>query len=84
MEVLNDMQNGEGISIHWHGFFQKGTPYMDGVTQLTQCPINPYSTFIYDFMADQPGTHWWHGHTGLHRADGLFGALIVRQADGVI
>ena len=33
------------------------------------------------FKADNAGTHFWHAHTGLQRADGLFGALIVRQAN---
>ncbi|XP_054771059.2 uncharacterized protein LOC129278960 [Lytechinus pictus] len=26
------------------------------------------------------GTHWWHSHAGLHRADGIFGSVIVRQS----
>ena len=31
----------EGISIHWHGMHQKGTPWIDGVGQVTQCQITP-------------------------------------------
>ena len=84
VDVINRLENGEGISIHWHGLYQKNTPYMDGISMLTQCPILPHTTFRYNFTANNSGTHWWHGHTGFHRADGLFGALIVRQSDQVI
>ena len=31
------------------------------------------------FKAANRGTLYWHGHAGLHRADGLFGALIIRE-----
>ncbi|CAE1312423.1 unnamed protein product [Acanthosepion pharaonis] len=27
------------VTIHWHGLHQKGTPFMDGVPYVTQCPI---------------------------------------------
>ncbi|GFN83923.1 multicopper oxidase [Plakobranchus ocellatus] len=80
VEVYNDMQNSEGTSIHWHGILQQGTPFMDGVTLITQCPITSHSKFTYRFVARDPGTHYWHGHAGMQRADGLFGALVVRQA----
>ena len=83
VDVRNEMVNGEGISIHWHGQYQNFSPYMDGVGMVTQCPILPYTSFRYNFTASNPGTHWWHGHTGVHRSDGLFGALIVRQPDEV-
>lgn len=52
---------------------------MDGVPQVTQCPIPPHTTFRYKFTADSEGTHWWHSHAGIQRSDGAFGALIVRQ-----
>ena len=30
-------------------------------------------------MALDPGTHFWHAHTGLQRGEGVFGSLVVRQ-----
>lgn len=36
--------------------------------------------WITRFNASTPGTHFWHGHAGLQRADGLFGHLVVRQS----
>lgn len=66
-EVVVDVQNlllGESTSIHWHGHHQRHTPYMDGVPLITQCPIQPATTFRYHFKAEHPGTHFWHSHTG--------------------
>ncbi|EFX81872.1 hypothetical protein DAPPUDRAFT_49503, partial [Daphnia pulex] len=73
---------GESCTIHWHGIHQIGTPYMDGVPLVTQCPISPASSFRYNFIAENPGTHFYHSHSGIsfQRADGVFGSLIVRQS----
>ncbi|XP_069112423.1 uncharacterized protein [Argopecten irradians] len=79
VNVKNMMEGSEGTTIHWHGVLQQGTPHMDGVSMLTQCPIHAHSTFQYQFLAELPGTHYWHAHAGLQRADGLFGALVIRQ-----
>ena len=49
-------------TIHWHGMYQRGTPYMDGAEGITQCPLPPLSTQTYTFEASPAGTHFWHGH----------------------
>ncbi|XP_076235741.1 uncharacterized protein LOC143180095 [Calliopsis andreniformis] len=78
IDVLNHI-DGEAVTIHWHGLYQKGTQYYDGVPTLTQCPINSGNTFRYQFYASNSGTHFWHAHTALHKMDGIFGSLIVRK-----
>ncbi|XP_021918366.1 oxidoreductase OpS5-like [Zootermopsis nevadensis] len=78
VQVTNHFSS-EGVVIHWHGTHQRGTPYMDGTPYLTQCPILPYTSFVYDFIADTPGTHMWHAHIGFEEADGVFGTMIVRR-----
>ncbi|KAF5297473.1 hypothetical protein FQR65_LT10009 [Abscondita terminalis] len=83
-EIVVDVENhllGESTSIHWHGYHQRDTPYMDGVPYITQCPIPPGTTFRYQFTATQHGTHFWHSHTGFQRTDGAFGSLIVRTPE---
>jgi FtsP/CotA-like multicopper oxidase with cupredoxin domain len=35
VDVINAM-GGTAITNHWHGFYQKETPYMDGVPFVTQ------------------------------------------------
>lgn len=67
----------EGTSIHWHGIAQKGTSNMDGIPNLTQPPIPTGAAFIYDFVADAPGTYFYHPHSGLQIERGLSAALIV-------
>ncbi|CAH3112088.1 unnamed protein product [Pocillopora meandrina] len=69
----------EGISIHWHGMHQRGTPWMDGVGQLTQCQIGPSSSFSYEYTASPSGTFWYHSHSGAQRTDGIYGALVVQE-----
>lgn len=78
VQVTNHLKSEE-VTIHWHGITQNGTPYMDGVPFLTQCPISPGQTFVYKFVASHKGTYWYHSHVGAQRAKGLFGALIVRE-----
>ena len=78
VEVRNKLTS-EGITVHWHGIHQRGTPWMDGVASLSHIPIVPNGRFEYKFMASPAGTHWYHSHLGAQRTDGLFGGLIVRE-----
>ncbi|KAI5831415.1 multicopper oxidase/laccase, partial [Schizophyllum commune Tattone D] len=66
-------------SIHWHGFYQRGTNYADGVAYVTQCPLMPGEKFTYKFSTDdnQAGTYWYHSHFDLQYCDGLRGPLVV-------
>ena len=54
---------------------------MDGVGKITQCPILPGTSFRYIFKARPSGTFWYHSNMGSQRANGLFGALIVRKKE---
>ncbi|XP_015116134.1 laccase [Diachasma alloeum] len=69
---------GTGITIHWHGLYQKNYQYYDGVPFVTQCPISHGVTFRYRWRAHNVGTHFYHAHTGIHKSDGLHGAIIIR------
>nr|XP_039257018.1 laccase-5-like [Styela clava] len=62
-----------------HGLHMKDTPHMNGVPMLTQCAIPAKTSFTYEFTAYPPGTHFWHSHAGLQKADGLAGALIINR-----
>ncbi|XP_047510342.1 laccase-like [Pieris napi] len=78
VDVENDLMT-EGTTVHWHGQHQRGTNYMDGTPYITQCPILPETTFRYQFNATQAGTHFWHSHSGMQRADGAAGPFIIRK-----
>jgi Multicopper oxidase len=69
------------VSIHFHGIHQKGTPYSDGASSITQCALGPLQTQEYVFLAQPPGTHYWHEHASFHYADGITGPIIVRPKD---
>lgn len=64
-------------SIHWHGI--RIDNKMDGVSGLTQEPVQPGEEFIYDFNVPDAGTFWYHAHHNSYEqvARGLYGPLIV-------
>ena len=78
VDVVNDL-SVEISSIHWHGLLQNGTPWMDGVPGVSQCPILPGGSYYYIFNASLAGTFWYHSHTGNQRTKGVYGAFIIRE-----
>ncbi|XWW96247.1 hypothetical protein V2A60_004220 [Cordyceps javanica] len=84
--ITNDIVNDTdaGIAMHWHGLLMKDANEMDGVTGVTQCGVREGQSFTYKFRIDpeQHGTYWYHAHSAVKRADGLYGGLIIhRPAD---
>lgn len=67
----------EGTAIHWHGLLQEGTPFMDGVPGVSQCPIAPSRSFTYKFQASLYGSSWYHSHYSAQYSGGLYGPLVV-------
>jgi len=62
-------------SVHWHGIALRND--MDGVPGITQRPIKAGSGFEYAFTAPDPGTYFYHPHSGVQLDRGLYGVLIV-------
>src|SRR3546814_9959067 len=58
---------------------------MDGVPHLTQRPIAPGETFVYEFDAVDAGTFWYHPHQNgaVQVGRGLYGPLIVEEAESI-
>ncbi|TID18280.1 laccase-like multicopper oxidase [Venturia nashicola] len=78
VHVRNSLfESQNGTSIHWHGIRQLGTPQMDGVSSVTQCPTAPGEIYTYSFRATQYGSSWYHSHFGLQTWEGVFGGLII-------
>ncbi|KAH7410864.1 Cupredoxin, partial [Cadophora sp. MPI-SDFR-AT-0126] len=78
--LTNNLVN-QSTAIHFHGIFQNGTAYSDGPAMVTQCPIQPGATFVYEFKVQQPGTYWYHSHIGGQYIDGLRGPLIINDVN---
>jgi len=78
-----DVENAlaEETTVHWHGLRVPNA--MDGVPHLTQAPIAPGETFLYEFDAVDAGTFWYHPHQRSFEqvGRGLYGALIVEEAN---
>lgn len=67
-------------TLHFHGLFQPGSNQMDGPEMVTQCPIPPGETFLYNFtVGDQVGTYWYHSHTATQYGDGMRGIFIIED-----
>jgi FtsP/CotA-like multicopper oxidase with cupredoxin domain len=68
-------------TIHWHGIAVPNE--MDGIPGVTQDPIEPGETFVYEFEAKPFGTFWYHSHFDSARQldMGLSGAFVIRGAD---
>ncbi len=73
--VNNDLP--EETSVHWHGLAVPNP--MDGVPGLTTPAIASGSSFAYDFVVADAGTHWLHPHTGLQLDTGLYAPFIVED-----
>jgi len=69
----------EATSIHWHGMRLPNN--MDGVPGLTQDPIAPGGEFVYEFVARDAGTFWYHPHinSAAQVGWGLYGPLVVED-----
>jgi manganese oxidase len=79
VHITNNLD--ESTAIHWHGLIVPND--QDGVPFITQPPINPGTTYTYEFEAKPSGSHMYHSH---HNAAqqvtmGLLGAFIVEPKD---
>ncbi|KAF8578777.1 multicopper oxidase [Ramaria rubella] len=85
LNVNNDLKDPtmrRSTSVHWHGLFQHRTAQSDGPAFVTQCPIAPGNSFLYNIpLNDQTGTFWYHSHLSTQYCDGLrrvlSGALVI-------
>jgi FtsP/CotA-like multicopper oxidase with cupredoxin domain len=67
----------EYTTVHWHGV---RLPHgMDGVAGLTQPPIRPGETWVYEFDMRHAGTFMYHPHADemVQMAMGMMGFIVV-------
>uniref|UniRef100_A0A6N2KJ28 laccase n=1 Tax=Salix viminalis TaxID=40686 RepID=A0A6N2KJ28_SALVM len=81
VKVVNHVKYN--VSIHWHGIRQLRTGWADGPAYITQCPIQPGQSFVYNFtITGQRGTLLWHAHILWLRAT-VHGAIVVLPRRGI-
>jgi FtsP/CotA-like multicopper oxidase with cupredoxin domain len=71
----------DATTIHWHGVRVPNA--MDGVPHVTQPPVAPGESFVYDFVPKDAGTYWFHPHVRSSEQveRGLYGVLVVEDAE---
>jgi FtsP/CotA-like multicopper oxidase with cupredoxin domain len=74
----------ESTTLHWHGVVLPNAE--DGVAGVTQDAVAPGAAYTYEFVANEPGTYWYHSHqqTEEQLPRGLFGALVVLPSSGAV
>ncbi len=67
----------DGIALHWHGVDVPNAE--DGVAGVTQDAVEEGDDYVYRFVAEDPGTYWYHSHqvSDEQVSKGLFGPLVV-------
>ena len=78
IKLINQLAT-QATTIHWHGL--RIANNMDGVPYLSQPPVQPGQSFIYDFVPQDAGTFWYHPHLNSlqQMAKGMVGLLIVEE-----
>ena len=69
----------EDTTVHWHGVRVPNA--MDGAPGVTQAPVRPGETFVYEFVLKDAGTFWFHPHlrSSEQVERGLYGVLVVED-----
>lgn len=83
-EVTVNVTNNTSLphTIHWHGFYQTDNWRNDGVPGIAQpAPgIQPGDTYTYHWVAEKPGTMWYHCHVNANEhvgIRGMWGPIVV-------
>lgn len=81
LRVAIENRLAEDTTVHWHGV--RVPNGMDGVPHLTQAPIIPGTSFVYEFDVPDAGTYWYHPHQRSFEqvARGLYGPLVVEERE---
>jgi FtsP/CotA-like multicopper oxidase with cupredoxin domain len=78
--TLTNDNVARGITLHWHGIDVPNA--VDGVAGVTQDAVPAGGRHTYRFLADHPGTYWYHSHQMSHEqvVRGLLGAIVIDPA----
>jgi iron transport multicopper oxidase len=76
---LTDPTMRRSTSLDLDGIFANTDQlYLEGTPFVTQCPIGPGASYVYDHgVISQAGTFWYHSQLDIQYIDGFRGPLIV-------
>ena len=71
----------EPTTIHWHGLRLDNR--FDGISGLTQAPVDPESSFTYTVYFPDTGLYWYHPHLreDMQQDLGLYGNMVVHPEE---
>jgi FtsP/CotA-like multicopper oxidase with cupredoxin domain len=75
IRVIFDNHLPEPCSLHWHGF--EDMIRNDGMPGISQEPVKPGGSFIYEFDIHQAGTYFYHSHMAMQEMAGMLGGFIM-------
>jgi len=83
VRIVIENNLAEDTTVHWHGI--RLPIAMDGVPGISQPPIRPGKSFVYEFTPPDAGTFWYHPHADSLQqlGRGMAGALIVGEPEPV-
>ena len=79
VRVIFENELPEPCSIHWHGFEDRIG--FDGMPGISQAPVLPGGTFVYEFEIHQTGTYFYHSHMAMQEMAGMLGAFIMHPRE---
>lgn len=69
----------EMTTVHWHGL--EVPIEMDGVPGISQDPVEPGGTFVYEFTLHQHGSFFYHSHMAMQQMFGMIGWFIIHPKE---
>ncbi|CAK5048550.1 unnamed protein product [Meloidogyne enterolobii] len=63
---IKNRMHSKSFTVHVHGVDKINRWWTDGVPFIQQCPISSNTDYSYRFIADTPGTHWYHDPSQLY------------------
>ncbi len=75
VRVIFENKLPESTSLHWHGL--EVPIEQDGVPWISQKPVAPGETYVYEFTVHQEGTFFYHAHSAMQEMIGQIGFFIA-------
>jgi FtsP/CotA-like multicopper oxidase with cupredoxin domain len=75
VRVIFENHLPESTSLHWHGL--EIPIEQDGVPWISQKPVPPGATYVYEFTIHQEGTFFYHAHSAMQEMMGQIGFFIA-------
>lgn len=77
VRVIFENHLPESSTLHWHGL--EVPIEQDGMPWISQKPVPPGGTHVYEFTVHQEGTFFYHSHGAMQEMMGLIGLFVAHR-----